>query len=167
MWGLLAVGTFGLVWFLKSRSGSSSVPAAVGDLSGLPASTGVTTTDPLTAEQLLAQMQAMAAQITGSTSGVNPSNAFLQYIGGPGQNPLNAPGAGETFDQWATRMLDGYIQRTGQLPAVDWNWMRLSYERLGGSGTSVGNVVAASPVPLNNPLATTQTYGGPSLARVT
>ena len=67
VWGVAAVGTFAVVWYLRNQSGSAA-SSTVGAASGLPADSGVTTTDPTTAAGLLQAMQDLSTRLASQNS---------------------------------------------------------------------------------------------------
>lgn len=74
MWGGVAVATFVAVWYLRGRTSSpTSSSSSTGDLSNLPTDSGVTSTDPLTAESLLAALNQLNSNL-GKTSSGNSVN---------------------------------------------------------------------------------------------
>src|SRR5260370_31234287 len=95
MWGGLAVGTFAVIWFLKSRS-SSSGTTATGDAANLPAGAGVTFVDPMTAQELLQAMQDLATHLgAGNVSpaaATSPSPGSASTLPFPGASHPSCPG---------------------------------------------------------------------------
>lgn len=93
VWGIAAVGTFGVVWFLRNRNtATAGAGTQVGGASGTNPDLGVTTTDPMTAAALLQQMQDLATRLskingTSVLPGISPSPPVITTPGSGGLAP--------------------------------------------------------------------------------
>lgn len=82
-WALVGVGLLGFFWWQRSHSGPGS-STATGNASNLPPDTGVTTTDPMTADMLFNAMQDLTARLGKTSVSPGPDTPGVQSIsGGP------------------------------------------------------------------------------------
>lgn len=92
VWGVAAVGTFAVVWFMRNRTSAvAGQGTQTGAASGTNPDLGITTTDPMTMAALLAQMQEMAKRLGATSVSPAPSTtpAPGNSLGGPPVVSLN------------------------------------------------------------------------------
>lgn len=100
VWALAAGGTFAVVYFMRNRtSGTVGSTQAAGGAAGLPSSSGVTTTDPMTAAALLSAMQDLAKRL-GATA-VSPAP--------PAPSPVANPPATVPTQPWTQAATTSHV----------------------------------------------------------
>jgi hypothetical protein len=100
IWGWALVGGGILAFFWWQRRQSAGAPTAIGDASSLPPGTGVTSTDPATADALLAAMQDLAKRLAGQGNATNPN---------PSNSPSPPAGSGGSSGQGSAPTLPSIV----------------------------------------------------------
>lgn len=142
MWGIVAVGTFGVVWFLRSQSSgtsASTTSATTGALAGTDPNSGVTLTDPMTASALLQAMSDLVSQNSTLIGKLTPGNS-------PAPTPPDAGGAGDP-------PISSVVAKAGT--AVGSGLSYATSRLTGGSSTAITAVpTPSSPNPQSSIMAT-------------